>query len=207
MSAQNMTYDQLVASLTSYSVRKDAAFLDSVPRFIMLAENRIATDMKQQGFQTVVTGTLPANNVMAKPSWWRETLSFKFQVAGVYQPLNLRSLEYCQNYWPDPSVVGPPRFYADYNATNFYLCGTPDFQYPFELTYYARLDPLSPEHQENWITLNAPQALLYAAMLEAALWRQNDTEVAKWSAQYQSAAGGQDKEDNERVVDRNVVVR
>jgi len=204
---QNLTYAQLLVQIPSYAVRNDAAFLAQLPTFIMLAENRLATDMKQQGFESVVTGTLPMTPNMAKPAWWRETISFGYKVDGVMQPLALRSLEYIKNYWPAPGQKGPPRFYADYNVSNFYLAATPDFQYEFELVYYARLEPLDEEHQENWMTLNAPQALLFATMLEASLWTKNEAEIAKWSAQYQNASGGQLKEDAERVVDRNTVVR
>lgn len=204
---QNVNYSTLLELIPSYSERRDTAFLDKIPTFIMLAENRLATDMKQQGFQTVVNGNLPMDTSMAKPQWWRETISFKYTLDGVVQPLTLRSLEYCQNYWPATAQKAPPRFYADYNINNFYLAGTPDFQYEFELVYFARLEPLDVTHQDNWMTLNAPQALLFACLLESALWRKNDADVAKWTGQYQGAAGGKVTEDKERVVDRNTVVR
>lgn len=204
---QNLTYTQLLEQIPSYAVRNDAAFVNKLPTFIMLAENRLATDMKQQGFESVVSGLLPLMPSMPKPMWWRETISFEYTLDGVKQPLNLRSLEYVKNFWPTPAQKAPPRFYADYNISNFYLAATPDVPYEFELVYYARLEPLDETHQENWLTLNAPQALLFASMLEASLWTKNDAEIAKWGNQYQSASGGQLKEDAERVVDRNTVVR
>lgn len=202
----NITFAQLKLLLPSYLERKDDAFKDKIPTFINLAENRLATDMKQEGFQAVVTGTLALNNVQVKPSFWRETLSYSILVDGTWKQLKLRPLEYVKVFWPNAAQTATPTLYADYNINNFYLAGTPDKEYPFELVYYARLEPLSEEHQENWLTLNAPQALLYACLWEAALWCKNPTAEQKWMQQYQIAAGGQVTEDKERKTDRNAKV-
>lgn len=201
--ATNVTYSALLQLLPSYLERPDPAFAAQIPTFINLAENRLATDMKQEGFQSVVTGTLPLSNVMAKPSWWRENISFSYSVAGSWKTLNLRTLEYLKKFWPTVSQVAAPMFYADYNISHFYLAATPDQAYPFELVYYARLDPLSPDHQDNWMTLNAPQALLYAALWEGAMWCKNQSAEQRWMAQYQIAVGGLMSEEGDRKLDRN----
>lgn len=204
--SQNFTYNFLVQQLISYNERADAAYTAQIPNFIALAENRIATEMKQQGFQAVVDGAFTLSNVQPKPSFWRETISFGYVSSGVFQQLYLRSLEYCRAYWPNTSVAGIPKYYADYNINNFYLAGTPASAYSFELVYYARLDPLTLDHQENWMTLNTPQALLYACLLEAALWRKNTADIQKWKGEYGEAIGGILKENVERLADRGMVV-
>ena len=75
---QNFTYTELLTLIPQWAERQDSAFADQVPTFISLAENRIAVDMKQQGFQAVVTGTLPLSEVLAKPAFWKETISFYY---------------------------------------------------------------------------------------------------------------------------------
>lgn len=203
--SSNFTYDIIVAQLTSYAERPDAAYLAQIPVFLALAENRLATEMKQQGFQAVVTGNMALTNVQDKPTFWKENISFGYLLNGVFQPLYLRSLEYIRAWWPNTSVAGVPKYYADYNINHFYVAGTPASAYTFELVYYARLDPLTPSHQENWMTLNAPQALLYACLLEAALWRKNQADVVKWTDQYRGAVSSLINENRERLVDRNAV--
>jgi hypothetical protein len=203
---QNFTYGELLNLVPSYTERKDAAFLAQVPTFISLAENRLATDMKQQGFQSVVKGTLPLVPVMAKPAFWRSTISFSYTSATGEQTMSLRSLEYLKAYWPNKLLTAAPSYYADYNINNFLLAATPDQAYPFELVYYARLQPLSPSSQSNWLTHNAPQALLYAILMEAALWTKNPDRVQAWGAQYADAKGGIVMENQERLSDRNTVV-
>lgn len=206
-----LTYTSLVEALPNYVERaNDSKFLAQVPTFIMLAENRIATDMKQQGFQSVVNTTFTVGAVgasFAKPAFWRETISFNYldPVLG-WQPMRLRSLEYLKNFWPIQANTAPPRFYADYNFTNFLVAPSPDQPYSLQLVYYARLDPLDENNTTNWLTVNAPQCLLYAAILEAYIWAKNAAKVAEFQSHYDNAKGGFMQETAERLGDRNEVV-
>lgn len=203
---QSFTYTQLQTLIPQYAERTDTAFANQVPTFITLAENRLATDMKQQGFQSVVSGTLGTAPTMAKPSYWKETISFNFTDAtGKRNQLFLRPLEYVRNFWPDESQQDVPRFYADYNATHFLIAATPAANYPFELVYYARLQPLGPNNDSNWLTINAPQALLAAIMVEACIYTKNQQRQGIWEGKYQSSVGGLKGENAERQADRGTV--
>jgi len=203
----NFTYSQLLVLIPQYAERTDTAFADQIPTFISLAENRIATEMKQQGFQAVVSGTLPTTASMAKPSFWKETISFYYtDTAGERHPIFLRALEYVRNYWPNSSLTDLPKFYADYNATHFLFGPTPSSALDFELVYYARLEPLSATNDSNWMTINVPQALLAAIMVEACRYIKNPARQATWEDMYQSSIGGLKQETAERTTDRNVVV-
>ena len=202
---QNFTWTQLQTLVPQYTERTDAAFLAQVPTFISLAENRIATEMKQQGFQSVVSGVFAAGAVLAKPAYWKSTISFSFTASGARTPLLLRALEYVRNYWPNEAATGTPRFYADYNATNFLIAPTPASAFAFELVYYARLQPLSAANDSNWLTLNAPQVLLAAAMVEAYRYAKNPGKLSEWESTYQQAIAGIKQENSERQADRTEV--
>lgn len=203
---QDYTYTELLTLIPQWSERTDAAFATQVPTFISLAENRIATDMKQQGFQSVVTGNLPLTSSLAKPAFWKETISFMYtNAAGESTPLFLRPLEYLRNYWPNASLTDTPRFYADYNATHFLFAPTPSVALPFELVYYARLQPLSSTNDSNWMTLNVPQALFAACMVEACRFAKNTTRQAVWEDAYQAASNALKSENAERQADRTTV--
>lgn len=221
-----MTFDSLSADLAEYCERtNNAVFLTQVPKLINLAENRIAADLKQQGFQTVVTGQFRAVdftspvNVLAKPRWWRETISFSWyddtpdpttQVPYGNRPLLLRSLEYVKNYWTNPAQTGSPRFYADYNAKMFLIAPSPaavgGVGPNFELVYYARLEPLDLTNQVNWLTENAPQALLFAAMEESHMFLKNYAAAATWKGRYDEQKSSLLGENSERLADRSEVV-
>ena len=222
-----MTFSTLKTDVTAYCERNNnAVFIEQLPRLIMLAENRLALEAKQQGFQTVVTGTFQTFGTLAdpayllrKPSWWRETISFTYNdttinaatgLAYGWTPVRLRSLEYVKNFWPVSSQPGKPRFYADYNAQNFLIAPSPNltngYNFEFELAYYARLQPLSEESEVNWLTENVPQLLFYAAMAEAQLFLKNHDKAATWLALYNDQKGALLGENAERLADRSEVV-
>lgn len=203
----NYTYAKLLDAASGYFERNDGKFIAEIPGFINLAENRLATDMKQQGFQTLISGKLEISHVLKKPAYWRETLSFVCtDAAGEQYPLQLRALEFVRAYWPNRANTGTPRYYADYNSTHFYIAATPAAAVDFELVYYARLQPLSNESQTNWLTDNAPQALLYAVLAEAGIWAGNDKKAQMYLAQYESAKAAFAQESQERLADRTAVV-
>lgn len=209
--AEALTYASLADQIVSYCEKVgDAKLTAQVPFLVMLAENRIATDLKQQGFQSVVTGQFQvgANGaVLAKPAFWRETISFTYKhPTEGWKPVRLRALEYLKTYWPLAAATDQPRFYADYNALNFFIAPSPVAAYDFELAYYARLQPLDSDHQENWLTRNAPQILLYACLLEANMWLKNADKAAFWAAQYETQKASMLQENAERINDKTQTV-
>lgn len=209
--AENLTYVKLVEQILSYCEKVgDSKLTAQIPFLVMLAENRIAADFKQQGFQSVVTGefTVGAEGAtFAKPAFWRETISFTYKhPTEGWRPVRLRALEYLKTFWPVAAVLEPPRFYADYNATNFFVAPSPNLAYEFELAYYARLQPLDADHEENWLTRNAPQMLLYASLLEANMWLKNADKSAFWAAQYETQKASLLQENAERINDKTQTV-
>lgn len=202
--AESITYTSLVTDMESYLERKDANAIAQIPRFIMLAENTLATELKILGFQDVVTGVFPTTqNTIPKPAYWRDNISFNYTDAtGNRVELLPRSYEYCRNFWPNPTLKDVPRFYADYNFDNFLIVPTPSTALNFEMLYHARIQPLDATNSTNWLTKNAPQLLLSAAMIEALTWTKNSTELQKWQAKYDRALSAFNAEDRNRIKDR-----
>ncbi len=117
--AATMTYDSLVADIIAYAERSsDTSFIDRVPRFIALCENRLAVEVRGLGILQTVTGTL-ASAVMDKPVRWRETRNFSILVGAERRFIFERSYEYCRAFWPDSSLTAEPRYYADYDYEHF----------------------------------------------------------------------------------------
>ena len=114
-----MTYDSLVENIQSYLERSDAATINKIPLFIMLAEQTIASQIKFLGNLTVNTSTtITGESVINKPARWHKTVSMNITVDGKRQPVLLRKPEYLREYWQDPTQTGTPKFYADYDYTH-----------------------------------------------------------------------------------------
>lgn len=200
-----MTYDSLTSTVLQYLERKDKAVVDAVPTFITLAEFEIAEQVKTLGQLQVVESTMTADNpLLQKPARWRKTVSMNVSVGGKKRPVLLRKYEYLKNYWPDASQSDVPEYYADTDWDHWYLAPTPDDDYAFEVLYYERISPLSSTNQTNWLTQNAPNAMLFGTLLQAMPFLKNDQRTIfqqKYTESLQALKG----EDVSRVGDRQAV--
>lgn len=194
------TYASLKSDIATYAERNDAPFITQIPNFILLAENRLASEVKTLGFQRVVSGVLNSNTLV-KPARWRRTRSFSILSGGERVYLFERSYEYCRTYAPDASANGVPRYYADYDYEHYFIAPTPDQNYAFELNYYELPEPLSDANQSNWTTRYAPQLLLYASLLEAQPFLKMPERIAEFQGLYDRALQAVMKEDVDRIRD------
>lgn len=200
-----LTYDSLTTTVLQYLERKDAAVVNAIPTFITLAEFEIAEQIKTLGQLQVAETTLSDGNaVVQKPARWRKTVSMNITVNGKKQPVYLRKYEYLKNYWPDVNEVDVPLYYADTDWDHWYIAPTPDQDYAMEVLYYERIAPLSSANQTNWITQNAPNAMLFGTLLQAMPFLKNDQRQIfqqKYTESMQALKG----EDISRVGDRQAV--
>lgn len=202
MAAYVMTYDNLVADIIKYSERDDTGFIDQIPMLIGLAEQSIAAEVKTLWELNVVTTNLTvANGVLAKPARWRKTVSMK--IAG--EPVLHRSQDYVAQYQSE-SDNGKPLYYADYDYDHWALGPIPDAAYPVEIIYYSRIQPLDATNQENLITREAPQALLFGTLLQCQGYLKSPDKLQLWQGMYDKAMAALKSENRSRDVDRNTNV-
>lgn len=210
--ATTQTFETLQQDVRRYlergsSLAADPMVFEQIPRFINLAERRIARELKVQGFINTVTGTMsPGQSVYPKPDRWRDTVSVNIGTG----PLNKRRVtlftrvyEYLRSYWPDESETAQPLFYGDYGFSHWLIAPTPDAAYPFEISYYELPPLLDDVTQTNWITEYAPQLLLYATLLEATPFLKNDERIPVWQQYYDRAAAMLNGEDLAKILDRS----
>ncbi len=200
-----MTYDSLTSTVLQYLERKDASVVNAIPTFISLAEFEIAQEIKTLGQLQVAEATMTAANaLLQKPARWRKTVSMSVTVAGKKQPVYLRKYEYLKNYWPDANQTDVPLYYADTDWEHWYLAPTPDQDYAFEVLYYERIAPLSSANQTNWLTQNAPNAMLFGTLLQAMQFLKNDQRTI-FQQKYTEALQSLKAEDVARVGDRQAI--
>ena len=198
-----MTYESLVLNIQQYMERDDADFIAQIPNLIALAESSIAAELKTYMQLIVVETNLATNQtILNKPARWRKTVSMK--VNG--QPVLLRSQDYVSQYLSESSG-GKPTYYADYDYSNWNFAPAPDMAYPVEIIYYAEIQPLDANNQQNLWTAIAPQAMLYGTLLQAQGYLKALDKLQMWKGYYTDALAALKKEDNSRRVDRNTSVQ
>lgn len=202
-----LTYDSLVTTVLEYLERSDEATINRIPTFITLCEFEIAQEIKTLGQQQVVNSNMTIGNpVIAKPARWRKTVSMSYvdEATGQRLPILLRKYEYLRTYWPDATQVSQPLYYADYDYDHWLIAPTPDQNYAFETLYYERIEPLSSSNQTNWLTRNAPNAVLYGTLLQAMPYLKNDQRQI-FQQKYAEAIQVLKTEDATRLADRQTL--
>ena len=98
MTVESMTFSSLVEDVKNYAERSDQPFSNQIPRMVMLAENRIATEVKGLGQVRYATGQLLAGNgVIPKPARWRETVALSYSADGRVEFLRQRGYTFCRS--------------------------------------------------------------------------------------------------------------
>lgn len=203
-----LTYNSLTDLVLQYLERSDPAVVAFIPTAISLAEFEIAQDIKTLGQMEVVTANMQIGNpVIQKPARWRKTVSMTLTTPTGKQPVFLRKLEYLNNYWPVVATTGTPLFYADYDYDNWFVAPTPSAAYAFEALCYTRLQPLDSATQTNWLTQNAPNAMLFGTLKQTAPFLKDDARLALWSGLFDAAMAALKTEDQLRIGDRQAIAQ
>lgn len=199
MAAEAMTYDSLVEDVIKYAERNDESFVTQIPRLIMLTEQSIAAEIKTLLQLNVVNTTIASgDSTVEKPVRWRKTVSMKING----EPVLNRSMDYVTQYLSE-APAGQPLYYAEYDYDHWGFAPVTDQAYPVQIIYYSRIQPLDITNQENLLTREAPQALLYGTLLQAQGFLKNTEKLAVWKNYYNDAIAALKGEDASRMVDRN----
>lgn len=189
-----MTYNSLVNDLTAYLQRSDTLITNQIPQFIALAQIRIPRELKILGFRQEVTGvfdgTAQSSGIMQKPADWRKTISFYVGTGStnnIHTPVLERDYDYLRTVYPNPTIQGTPRFFADADYEHWLVQPSPSSALPYKIPYYATLTQLDNTTQTNWLTVNAPDLLLYASLIEAIPFVKTDERIPVWQGMYTAA--------------------
>ena len=208
-----MTFSSLQSDVQKYLERGDSLTTDpdvfaQIPRLITLAERRIATELKLEGFKVVATFPLVrSQSVYNKPARWKRTVSMRYALASdgeTRAPLNPRAYDFLRTFWPNSTLTAAPEYYADYDYDHWLIAPTPDAAYIAEVIYYEMPALLDDATQTNWLTDHAPQLLLYAVLLEATPFLKDDVRIATWQNLYDRTAAMLSGEDISRIIDASV---
>jgi len=165
-----MTYDELVTNIRNYTEVGSNVFTNSVINtFITMAENRILRDVDLDVFKKEVTGLMTSGNkFLTAPT---DILTHRYvmltDAAGDQIFLDFRDTSFMKEYWADGTDTGIPKYYSVWDQNTFYVAPTPNFSFPVELGYIYRPAQLSPTNTTTWVSINAPEALLYACLVQA----------------------------------------
>lgn len=188
-----MTYDELVTNIRNYTEVNSNVFTSSVINtFITMAENQILRQIDLDIFKKEVSGNLTANNkFLATPADILTHRYLMITVSGEQVFLDFRDTSFMKEYWPTGASTGTPKYYSVWDQNTFYVAPTPNTGFAAELGYIYRPEQLSSTNPTTWISNNAPEALLYACLIQAYSYTKGPKDMMDYfRAAYQEAIQG-----------------
>ena len=187
------TYSDLKTSIAGYLARSDLT--SQIPDFITFAENRLRRELRiRQMLKSVTTATVSGDSTVELPADFIEIRDFVV-LTNPIQPMSYSSPSALSND-PRASEVGVPKSYTIL-ANEFLLSPPPDGIYTLRMLYFAAPAYLSSSNASNVFLNIAPDALLYASLIEAEPYLYNDARINTWGTMYDRAIASLAKSDEQ----------
>jgi hypothetical protein len=177
-----MTYDELVTNIRNYTEVDSNVFSNSViDTFITMAENRILRDIDLDVFKQEDTGSLTTDTrFLQAPS---TILTHRYLMVVVDDDrifLDFRDNSFIREFWSDYTLTGVPKYYAVWDQNTFQVAPTPNQDYTVQMGYIYRPTQLSASNTTTWISTKAPEALLYACLIQAYSYTKGPLEMLQY---------------------------
>lgn len=178
------SYTALKASVADWLARTDLT--TQIPDFITLAEVEIKRRLRRTSTRTTLSVT---GETVAIPADLAELRSISLSSGTASQDIPLR--------------VGTPEMIIERKARSagasgrpsdvaimaglFVFAPPPDQTYTANIFYFASLTPLSNSVASNTVLVEAPDAYLYGALLQAEPYLEHDERTATWQKKFDAA--------------------
>lgn len=165
-----MNYTQMRAAVAGFLLDTSEELQADLDTLIRLGELRIYREadlrvFRQHAYTSLITGdyylNLPPDCLVVRDIRMTN---------GKY--LENEPESFIREYWPDPAVLGVPKYYSQWNATTVLLAPTPSEGVQVELTYTYQPPGLSADVPTTWLSTFAEDLLLYAILVEASAYKQ-----------------------------------
>jgi len=175
-----MTLAELKQQIQDYCENSETTFVSNLNNFIEGAEERIFKNVQLNFFRRNQVGSMTSSNQYLNcPSDFLAPYSMSFTSGTTKTFLLYKDVNFLQEAYPDTSATGTPKYYGFFDIDNFIIAPTPDSGYSVELHYYYRPASLTTQGDSGttWLSENAPQSLLYGALIEAYTFMKGEADV------------------------------
>lgn len=165
-----------------------------VPNFIQNAESTLYKKLRIRAMENALSVTTASGVAAVPTSPAYLELKYAYVNNSPIVPLTKLTSQQLYSMFTTRSGGNVPR-YISVEATNFIFGPFPTDGLTIKGIYYGRLTALGAGNTTNWFTANAPDLLLYGALLEAEPFLVGDQRIATWNALYQRAYNAVDSEE------------
>jgi hypothetical protein len=168
------TYAELKTAVATWCRRTDLT--TQIVDFVKLAESQIRRDVRCRAMETLVSGTLAADEVLAQPTRFLEAR--RLTVNGdVYEYVDTGTYSTLSS-WDSQELK-----FTNVGTDIYILNGLTGDDYT--LLYWQGFAAFSADSDTNWLLTNAPEIYLSGALQQAGIFLSDDEMMAKHAAIYQ----------------------
>lgn len=198
-----MTYAELIASLQLWVESNETSMVAELDFIIELAEKRIYRSIDlENGWKYSSVAASQGTELVALPSDSVVIRQVEYVVTGTNARTALlqKDVSFIHDYTGDITAEGVPRYYAHYDDTQILVGPSPDATAStFEIAHTYRPTQLSGSQTTTWLSLEAPDVLLYACLKELATFLKEEPDmIANYDKMYIEAFQGSMLEENFR---------
>lgn len=185
------SYSQLQTDVANWLDRSDLT--SRIPDFITLAETRIGRRLRVRGVEARDTSITTASGTeyYTLPTDFLSARNVQLNTNPVRR-LKYFTPEQLDYEYPSTSVGATKAFTII--GEQIQLKPVPNSANTLEIAYFKKLAALSDSNTTNWLTSNAPDLLLYGALIEAEAYLVDDPRIGIWKSAFDEAM----KEFNDR---------
>lgn len=182
-----MNYTDIKAIIQAWTEDYDADLEDQIDRIILLAEERISKDVNMDAQnRTEQSSITPGTYWVTNPTDAVAPLHMVLIDGTERSLLTMRTESFLDDYWPDRSVRGEPKHYANWDEGTYLLIPPADKAYTLEHKFEVRLTGLSSANTTTYISTNYPGLLKAACLYEAAVFHQDPDTLTIYKSEYET---------------------
>jgi len=186
-----MNYSELLTNVRNYTEVGSEVLSDSIiDVFITNIENKVQRELDLDAFRKFQFSSFTIGSpfiTMPDDFAFERGVQIKDQITGDRTWLEQRDTTFIDEYNKDRSNTGTPQYYANWDQNTMIFAPAPDAAYEIELWYNKTPDHLSSSQTTTWLSINAPEVLIYGTVVEAFSYLKNPPYVQLYDQKYAQA--------------------
>lgn len=182
------TYTELKDAAANWLARDDLTL--RIPEFVTLGEAKMNRELFARQMETRSTATVDIGSsepeFISLPNDFQSMKRIRLSSVTGKPRLQYLSSAQADEYRYSTANISQQPSYFTIIGDELELISTPAEAYTIEMVYRCNIPPLA-ANSTNWLLTLAPDAYLYATLLEAMPYIRNDERIAVWLAGFSSA--------------------
>ena len=124
-----MTYTSLKTDIQTWAENTGTDFTNQLDTLIDNTQTKLSRDIDPVGFNENVNSTMVQGDRFVNLPTAVEPMLFNYVeivVSSNTKYLEMKTLEFIKEYWPDNSLQGEPKYFTNFDDNRIYVAPTPD---------------------------------------------------------------------------------